>query len=68
MVVVRVKSRTFNLLVVGLCVVGFVGFFWSRNGLFLAGGVLFGVWALVNLAEFLLKKYGKGKPIRMVKE
>lgn len=62
------KKRTFNFILLDLGLVGFVGYFFVENKLFLAGGMLFGVWVLVNLVEFLINKYSKKKPISMVKE
>lgn len=62
------KLVHFNFLILGLALASLVGYVLSFNKLFLASLVIFGVWSLVNLIEYLIKKSFGNKPIKMVKE
>jgi purine-cytosine permease-like protein len=62
------KLVTFNWVISGLAMIGLIGFLVFRVEFLLALGIIFGVWFLINVVEFFLKKYFRRKPIRMVEE
>jgi hypothetical protein len=62
------KLLFFNGLLLGLALVGLVGWLLTWNKLFLALLVIFGVWFVINVGEHFVRKHFENKPIKMVKE